>query len=413
MSNAAASSTAPDLTREQVVTWRNAVFVIFSLSGLGLASWVARIPSVRDSLHASTELMGIVAFGLAAGSIVGLVFSSHVLVRFGPARTIGGAVVVSAAGLTLAGLASTLFTTPVLAIVGLALFGAGTGMCDVAMNVEGAANERALGRTVMPLFHAAFSVGTVAGALLGGLAEKAHLAIAVHLGIIASVMVVAVALAVRKLPPHPDAVTPEVSDDGSTAGWRSRLLIWKNPRILLIGLIVLGMAFAEGSATDWLALAMVDGHHVGNATGSFVFGIFVAAMTIGRVAGVRLLDRFGRVLVLRSSAVLAAAGLLIVIFVPSAAVAAIGVVLWGLGASLGFPVGMSAAADDPKNAAASVSVVATIGYFAFLVGPPSIGFLGQHVGLLHALLLVLVLVGLAGLTAGASRKPETGAAPTS
>jgi cyanate permease len=119
-----------------------------------------------------------------------------------------------------------------------------------------------------------------------------------------------------------------------------------------------------------------------------------------------VLERFGRVPVLRGTAVLAVIGLLIVIFGPNVWVASIGVALWGLGASLGFPVGMSAAADDPRTAAARVSAVATIGYFAFLVGPPVIGLLGQEFGLLKALLAVLVLVGIAGLVSGAAREPS-------
>ena len=397
-------SPAGELTRQQITGWRNAVFLIFSLSGVGLSSWVSRTPAIRDSLHASTAEMGWIVFALAAGSIVGLVLSSHVLASLGSVRTIATSVVGGAVGLAVTGLGATLFSTPTVAMAGLALFGAGTGMCDVAMNVEGAANERALGRTVMPLFHAAFSGGTVAGAGIGACAELLHIPIAIHFGVIAGVMVIGVLVAVRRLPPHPDA---SVATGGhSTAGWRSRLLIWRERRTILIGLIILGMAFAEGSANDWLALAMVDGHHVRNATGALIFGVFVAAMTVGRVAGVFLLDRFGRVPVLRVSAVLAAAGLLVVIFVPSALVAVLGVICWGLGAALGFPVGMSAAADDADKAAARVSAVATIGYFAFLVGPPSIGFLGGHIGLLHALLLVLVLVALAGVTSGAARKPS-------
>lgn len=409
MTYVAGPATTGVLTREQIVGWRNAVFAIFGLCGIGLSSWVSRTPSVRDSLHASTSEMGWIVFGLAAGSIAGLILSSHVLAHFGSVRTIAGAMVGSAIGLAIAGLGATLFAAPLPVVAGLAIFGAGVGMCDVSMNVEGAANERVLGRTVMPLFHAAFSVGTVAGAALGALAELAHLPIAAHLGVISVVMVVGVMFAVRKLPPHPDAPTA-APGGGRPAGWRSRLLIWRERRTILIGLIVLGMAFAEGSANDWLALAMVDGHHVSNAAGAFVFGIFVAAMTVGRIAGVFLLDRFGRVPVLRASALLAAGGLLVVIFVPSALVAGVGVVLWGLGAALGFPVGMSAAADDPAVAAARVSAVATIGYFAFLVGPPSIGLLGGHIGLLHALLLVLILVGLAGLTSGAAREPAAAVA---
>jgi MFS family permease len=150
---------------------------------------------------------------------------------------------------------------------------------------------------------------------------------------------------------------------------------------------------------------MVDGHGVTNAAGAAIFGVFVAAMTVGRVAGVGLLDRFGRVPVLRVSAGFAVLGLLLVIVVPNVVVAVIGVVLWGLGAALGFPVGMSAAADDPRTANAAVSAVATIGYLAFLVGPPLIGLLGQRFTLLLALLVVLVLIAVAGLCSPAARQP--------
>jgi cyanate permease len=129
-------------------------------------------------------------------------------------------------------------------------------------------------------------------------------------------------------------------------------------------------------------------------------------MTVGRLAGVFLLDRFGRVAVLRASFLLASIGLVIVIFVPIPLIAVAGAVLWGLGAALGFPVGMSAAADDPRTAAARVSAVATIGYFAFLVGPPVIGLLGQYVGVLDALLVVLVLCAIGAVVAGAAREPS-------
>ena len=183
------------------------------------------------------------------------------------------------------------------------------------------------------------------------------------------------------------------------------MAIWLEPRTLLIGLIVLGMAFAEGSANDWLALAMVDERNASYATGALLFGAFTTAMTVGRLAGGPILDRFGRVPVLRASAALATVGLVIVIFVDQPVLMVAGIVLWGLGASLGFPVGMSAAADDPAKAAARVSAVATIGYLAFLAGPPLIGVLGDSIGLLRALLVVLVLIVVAGLVSFAAREP--------
>src|SRR4030095_1970233 len=113
--------------------------------------------------------------------------------------------------------------------------------------------------------------------------------------------------------------------------------------------------------------------------------VFSAAMMVGRIVGGPLIDKFGRVALLRITGAAAALGLAIVIFVPVIPIAVVGVILWGLGASLGFPVGMSAAADDPRTAAASVSAVATVGYAAFLIGPPLIGFVGEHIGVLNAL----------------------------
>jgi len=394
---------APALTRRELIRWRNAVLSIFALCGIAIASWLARTPTIRDLLHASTSEMGWVTFGIAAGSIVGLMGSSHVLAKFGPRRTILVTLVGTSVGLLLAGFGASVLGNGVVVILGLALFGASNGACDVSMNVEGAANERALGRTVMPLFHAAFSGGTMAGAGLGALAEHLGLPVLAHVSLISLIVVVGAFVAVTRLQPHPDAPA-QPTDGAPTEGWRDRLAAWRDRRTLLIGLIVLGMAFAEGSANDWLALAMVDGHHVSNATGAVVFGVFVTAMTVGRIAGVKVLDRFGRVPVLRASAALAVVGLLVVIFAPTP-VAVLGVVLWGLGAALGFPVGMSAAADDPAAAGARVSAVATIGYVAFLVGPPVLGFLGDHIGLLKALLLVLVLVTLAGLMSRAAQEP--------
>jgi fucose permease len=395
------------LSRAQVVAWRNAMFVIFALCGIGMASWVARLPATRDALAATTLEMGVLIFGLSLGSILGLLTSSHVIARLGARTTMAWAFTIAPLGLALAGVAATVGPSFAVIFLGLAVFGASFSICDVAMNVSGAANERALARTIMPIYHAFFSFGTIAGAGLGVVAEQLAVPIAVHIGIIALIIIVGGHLSLRFLQSEHGVAEGEepVAADDHSKSWRGRLSIWRDPRTLLIGVIVLGMAFAEGSANDWLSLAMVDGYDLDNSGGALMFGVFVTAMTVGRLCGVLLLDRFGRVPVLRGSAVLAIVGLLVVIFGPNAGVAVVGIVLWGLGSALGFPVGMSAAADDPRTAAARVSAVATIGYCAFLVGPPVIGLLGEQFGLLRALLVVLVLVVGAGLASGAARPP--------
>ncbi|MEY2847592.1 MAG: hypothetical protein RI885_257, partial [Actinomycetota bacterium] len=395
-------TTTTPLTRAQVTAWRNALFGVFALCGIGLSGWAARIPAVSDGLELGTADVGVLLFGVAVGSIVGLLASSHAVARFGAQTVMRWSLVVMPIGIAIAGIGVTTFASFAITVAGLFLFGGSMGLCDVAMNVSGAANERALGRTVMPVYHAFFSFGTMAGAGIGWLAERADLPLSIHLGIVAVGILVAGQVAIGFLRPegHDDTdATPEA------AGWRERLAIWKDPRTLLIGVIVLGMAFAEGSANDWLAYAMVEGHGELRETGALVLGVFLTAMTAGRLAGVRALDRFGRVPVLRVSSVLAVVGLLMLIAVPVTWIAIVGVVFWGLGAALGFPVGMSAAADDPRTAAARVSAVATIGYVAFLVGPPVIGFLGEQFGILNGLILVLVLVGVAGLVTPAAREP--------
>lgn len=401
------------LTRTEVVRWRTALFVVFGLSGLAVATWLGRVPAVRDLLDASTFEMGLLVFGLSVGSIVGITLSSHLLAAVGSRRIVRACLLVLSAGLVAAGLSASLGGGFWAIAASLAVFGFGNGLLDVSMNVSGAAAERVLGRTVMPLFHAAFSVGTMAGALLSAGAEALAVPVAVHVGLVA----LAIAAASVVVVPHlrsehlghatdgDDAATTAAEGSAPAAGWRDRLAVWSTPGTLLLGLVVLGMATAEGSANDWLALAMVDGHGFTNEGGATVFFVFVTAMTAARVAGGPLLDRFGRVPVLRASAVAAAAGLLLVIVTPWPALAVVGVVAWGAGSALGFPVGLSAAADDPRVAAARVSAVATVGYVAFLALPPVIGFLGERVGLLPALVVVLVLIGVAGLASGSAREP--------
>ncbi|MFD1715177.1 MFS transporter [Amnibacterium flavum] len=396
------TSPTPSLTRPQISAWRNAIFVTFGLSGLAIATWLSRVPTVRDQLEVSTSVIGIVLFGVAVGSILGLTAAGHVIARIGAARGVLLSLGVGVLGLPLAAVGAQVDSIW-LTFAGLLVFGAGNGMCDVAMNVSGAANERVLGRAIMPIFHAMFSVGTVVGTGIGALAEAFGIPLLVHTSAIAAAILIALIIAVRSYQSEMVGIEPHADDDSAPRGWRERMSVWTEPRTLLIGVIVLGMAFAEGSANDWLALAMVDGHGLANDQAALVLALFLTSMTIGRFAGVGLLDRFGRVPVLRVSSLLAVAGLAILIFVPSAPIAIAGTVLWGLGASLGFPVGMSAASDDPRRAAARVSAVATIGYVAFLAGPPLIGFLGEHFGLLNGLIPVLVLVALAGLATPAAR----------
>jgi cyanate permease len=181
---------------------------------------------------------------------------------------------------------------------------------------------------------------------------------------------------------------------------------WREPRTLAIGVMVLAFALSEGAANDWLSLALIDGYDVRHWVGVAGFALFVSSMMAGRLYGPVVLDRFGRAPVLWGCSAAAFAGILLVVFGGAVVPVAIGIVAWGLGASLGFPVGMSAAADDPLRAARRVSVVSTIGYSAFLAGPPFLGLLADHVGTLRTLLVIAALMVPAAVTVFAARERQ-------
>ncbi|MEJ3658439.1 MFS transporter [Actinomycetes bacterium KLBMP 9759] len=379
---------------------RTAVVIAFGANGLGFASFISRTPAIRDTLGLSIAQMGLLLLCLSVGAVTGLPLSGPIVHRLGAGKgVLAGALSV---GLGLALLATGLFTATVLpAGIGLAFAGLGSGVWDVAMNVEGADVERRLGRSLMPRLHAAFSLGTVTGAGLGAASAALGVAVGAQVVLIAVVVPVAAFVVTRRFLPVVESGSEEKAGLGAFAAWRE-------PRTLVVGLMVLGFAFTEGSANDWIALALVDGHGASETVGAVAFAFFVTAMTIGRMFGGSALERFGRVPVLRTTAVIAVAGLALVIFGGSTPVALAGALLWGIGASLGFPVGMSAAADDPVRAAARVSVVSSIGYTAFLAGPPLIGLISDHNGILSGLLVVLGALLLGLLAAGAARRRTAG-----
>ncbi len=378
----------PDLTAA-----RNAVGLSFFLNGLVFSSWVSRIPEVRSSFELTNGQLGLLLLSIAVGSLLALPTTGAAITSWGTVRIVR---LGSAAG-TLGMLTAALGLGHLLplTVVGLFVYGLGIGVWDVAMNVEAAEVERGLGRTIMPRFHAGFSGGTVVGALLGVVLIELSVPAIVHL---TGVVLVSVVLVWRTSPAFLPIV--ETHEEQRTSAARA----WLEPRTLLIGVMVLALAMTEGTANDWLAVALVDGHDVSHAMGVAGFAVFVLAMTAGRIAGTGLIDRFGRVAVLWGTMGLAGAGVLLIVFADQPVLVVLGIVLWGVGASLGFPVGMSAAADDPLRAASRVSVVSTIGYAAFLAGPPLLGFVGDEVGTLKALLVVAVLLMPAALVVPSARE---------
>lgn len=371
------------VTAASALSARNSVGLVFFLNGLIFASWISRIPEARDSLGLDNGQLGLLLLAIAAGSVLAMPTTGAAIEHLGTVAVIRLGAASSLVALILVSVAlTTKLVWP--AAVGLFVYGIGTGVWDVAMNVEGAAVERHVGRTIMPRFHAGFSLGTVVGSGIGALAVATGAPVLAHLPVLGLLAFLLLVRGTRAFLPD----EPVGHHEPRPSPWQA----WREPQTLLIGLMVLALALTEGTANDWLALALVDGYDVEHWVGVTGFAVFVTAMTLGRLGGPALLDRFGRVPVLWCTMATAAAGVMAIVFGQHLVAVVLGIVLWGLGASLGFPVGMSAAADDPRRAAARVSVVSTIGYGAFLVGPPLIGLVADHVGTLRALLVVAVVL---------------------
>ena len=390
------------------VTATRATYAAFIATGFAFSSWASRIPQVRDRLELDPSQLGLLLLAIAAGSLIALPASGSLVARFGSRSVVVWMARVNAGGLVVVGLGYQFGVWA--AALGLFVFGFAQGAWDVAMSVQGALVEQRIKRAIMPRFHAGFSVGTVAGALSGAAMVALGVSVTVHLAVVAVIVAALVPLAVR--PFLVDPVPAGTDEDGSDRGATRRA--WREPRTLLIGLFVLAFAFAEGTGNDWTSVALIDGYGTSALVGTLGFAAFLAAMTAGRWFGPAWLDRHGRVAVIRWMSVISLVGVLMFVFGQLTWIALVGTVLWGFGLSLGFPVGMSAGADEPRLAAPRVSVIASIGYCAFLAGPPVVGFLGDHLNVLRGVTSVAVLLALAIALAGhvAPLTPASASEPT-
>jgi len=401
----AAAPTPPVPTAATLWRWRNAVIVAFALGGVTLATWGPRMPQLRADLHLSDSAVGLLLVAVTAGSIAGLSASSALLSRLGARRTIRAMLWLIAAGIAALGIgAGWLHAVPV-AAVAFVVVGAGIGALDVSINVEGAAVERAAGRTLMPLLHAAWSAGAIIGAGTG--AACAALGVTPQQQFLGEAVVIAVvaAVAARAIPDVP-LPTAAIQPRPLPERLRSWARGWADWRLLLIGLVMLGVELGEGSANSWLTLAVRDDHHHPDAVAALFFVAFAAAETLARVLGGPLVDRLGRVRTVRLTTAAGVLGVLLFITAGPAWLVLLGTVLWAVGVSMGFPLGMSAAAESGPDAAARVSVVASIGYLANLAGPPAVGFLAQSFGLLNALWLLAALLAVAFAASGILRTQQ-------
>jgi MFS family permease len=395
--------TAPTVAVEgpALARWRRAITTGFGVGGVTVAAWGPRLPAIKAALGINTAAIGLILASVTIGALAGLVLSTPVLHWFGSRRGVTGSIVLIAVALAVMGVAVTLKSVPLLTVtfvtVGLAI-----GTLDVLINVDGSAIERAVGRTLMPQMHAAWSIGAALGA--GVAAACAALSISPSMQFIAEAAVIfAVALAMAPAIPAGTRAQEERPPQKRLEKARHWLRGWLDWRLLLIGVVMLGVELAEGSANNWLTLAVHNDHGQTAAIAALFFAAFASGEAMARLFGGPVVDRLGRVRVVRYTTALGVVGLVLFILAINIWVVFIGTLLWAVGVSMGFPLGMSSAAESGPDPAARVSVVASIGYFANLAGPPAIGILAEAFGLLNALWLLVALFVVAFAVAGSLR----------
>jgi MFS family permease len=372
--------------------------VVFFLVGVVAGTWAARIPAVKAHLHLSAGVLGLALLGPAVGAVLAMTVVGAVLARVKPRRIVRVMFVPFGVALCLLSVVDSpwqLFAT----LVG---WGAAVGTIDVAMNIEAAALQDLVGRRIMSRFHAAYSLGGLAGAGAGALAAATGLSVTVNFSIVGLLVLtlgVAASSAFSRTPLRHELGSPSKPD----RSLRRPKLSWS-----LIGLatIAFGCFLAEGAVNNWSAVYLHSSLHAGAGLAAVAYTVFSCAMAAGRLCGDHMAERFGPVRLVRSSAAFAAVGLAIALVVGQVAVAMVGFVLLGLGMSFIVPL-VFTASSQLERPGPSMATVNSCGYLGLLIGPALIGGLADAVGLPAALGVIVAVCAITTILAGsvAAKRP--------
>lgn len=366
--------------------------MLFFVNGTLLTNWLPRIPTVKASLGLSEGALGLALLGVGAGALIGSLAASPLVARWGSRAAALVACVAMSLWLPLLGVAS----SAVLLGVSLAAVGFADAVMDVAMNAHGVEVQRRYGRSILNGFHGWWSLGSVTGGVSGTLAAAWRVPVAVQLGLVAALLC-ALALGTSGL-----LLSSGVDRHMSRSG--GRRLRFTRSLALLGGLTLLGAA-VEDTPGSWSAVYLREQMGTSPGVAGSAYAVFAVAMTIGRLLGDRLVDRFGAARTVRVGALLAAGGLAGGMAGGSVASAMVGFALTGLGVAPIFPATFGAAADLPDLPSGSgIAAVSLVARGGFLLAPPLVGFAAELAGLRLAVGGVAIVALAAALLAGSTER---------
>ncbi|MFH8795357.1 MFS transporter [Streptomyces sp. NPDC017941] len=362
---------------QQVRRARIAVAVIFCVHGAVTGSFATRVPWIQDHAGVSAGLLGLALAFPAIGASVAMPLAGWVSHRFGARTALRGLLALWTLSLTLPALAPNLVTL----CAALFVYGATSGMSDVAMNALGVEIENRMDKSIMSGLHGMWSAGALIGSAGGTVAAHLGTDARVHHLFAAAVLTVLGLLACR-----------HVLDLRSTPDEEPPPRFALPPRsALLIGAVGFCAVFAEGASLDWSAVYLKDVLDSSAGLAAACTTGFTLTMAIARFAGDKVVDRFGSVRTVRVGGGLAALGGLLVVVAPHAAVAMTGFALMGLGIAVVVPLAFAAAGRAGPNPSQAIAGVATITYTSGLIAPSAIGTLADATSLVVSFGLVTVL----------------------
>ncbi len=376
---------------------RLAVAALFFTNGALFANLIPRYPQIKAELGLSNALYGLSVAAFPTGAIVAGMAAGILIRRFGSARVAVAGTLLTAAGVLAAGL------SPAVLVLALALFLAGAldAITDVAQNAHGLRVQRRYRRSIINSFHAIWSIGAVTGGAMAAAAIALDLPLGVHLSISGALFVAVSLVALRFCLPGPD-VEPE--PDPAEARLPARAAV--SPRVwLTVGalvLIAIGGTLVEDAGNSWAALYLSGSLDAAAAVAAWGYIALVGAQFAGRLAGDRLVDRFGQRAVARAGGLIVAAGMGLALAVPTVPGTILGFAAAGFGVATLVPAAMHEADELPGlKPGTGLTVVSWLMRLGFLLSPPVVGAIADATSLRAGLLVVplagLLVIGLAGV----------------
>ena len=380
--------------------WFWAAASIFFTRALLFSTWLSRGPEVQQALDLNTAQMGLFVMLFPLGGLAGILFANALTVRFG-ARVVGTSIfVLGAAAIATLGFALVDGNLP-LAALSVFLMGLPMAIADFLGNFEGTAVDRLSPKSLFPAIHAAFGIGMLLGAGGASVAIDAGWTLAQNYLVVAGIVAV---ISVWGSLQFPNRDKPIAQPRGEER--KMSLGVWKEKRTLLIAIIGFSFIMAEISAGTWVPIALTVSGFSGSAA-AFAFGVFWIVITFGRIIGGFVVEKIGRYRTILLSTLITASGILIFMLVELVALPFLGLILWGLGMSMGFPMSVAAMSDEPRKAPYRINMIITVVYISSITVGPALGSLGEVAGIYVAFSIPLALMILSAILSPVTKPLET------